>query len=126
MGSERAFGLVMAVAFGGVALLNWWHQGHVWPWLGSAAALFLVVALVYARALRPLNWVWFKFGLLLHSVVNPVIMGLLFYATVWPTALVMRMTGKEFLRLKREPASDSYWIPRQPPGPARESMRDQF
>ncbi len=53
-------------------------------------------------------------------------MGLLFYLTIWPTGLIMRITGKEFLRLKREPDRDSYWIVRDPPGPPRESMRDQF
>jgi hypothetical protein len=38
----------------------------------------------------------------------------------------MRITGKQFLALKREPERDSYWIVRDPPGPSPESMRDQF
>jgi hypothetical protein len=126
MGSERSFGLVMAVALGVVTLINWWHAGRVWPWLGGLAVLFLAAALIYARVLRPLNFVWFKFGLLLHHIVNPIVMGLLFYLTVWPTGLIMRINGKEFLRLKREPEQDSYWIVRDPPGPSPESMRDQF
>jgi hypothetical protein len=36
------------------------------------------------------------------------------------------MLGKDLLRLKREPGADSYWIVRQPPGPAPETMKDQF
>ena len=126
MGSERSFGLVMAAALGAITLINWWHAGRVWPWLGGLAVLFLGAALIHARVLRPLNIVWFKFGLLLHHIVNPIVMGLLFYLTVWPTGLIMRITGKEFLRLKREPERDSYWIVRDPPGPPPESMRDQF
>ena len=126
VGSERSFGLVMAVALGIVSLINWWHAGRVWPWLGGLAMLFLAAALIHARVLRPLNIVWFKFGLLLHHIVNPIVMGLLFFLTVWPTGLIMRITGKEFLRLKREPERDSYWIVRDPPGPTPESMRDQF
>lgn len=126
MSSERSFGIIMAAALGIISLINWRHTGRVWPWLGSLAVLFLAVALVYARALRPLNIVWFKFGLLLHHIVNPIVMGLLFYLTVWPTGLIMRITGKEFLALKREPERDSYWIVRDPPGPTPESMRDQF
>jgi hypothetical protein len=126
IGSERSFGLVMAVARGVIALINWWHAGRVWPWLGGIAVLFLAAALIYARILRPLNTVWFKFGLLLHHIVNPIMMGLLFYLTIWPTGLILRITGKEFLRLKREPERDSYWIVRDPPGPQPESMRDQF
>jgi hypothetical protein len=63
---------------------------------------------------------------LLHAVVNPLIMGLVFYGAVLPTGLVMRALGKDVLRLKLEPDRDSYWLDRQPPGPAPETMKDQF
>jgi hypothetical protein len=125
-GSDRSFGLVMAAAFAAVTLLNAWHAGRVWPWTGGVVALFLAAALLRPAILHPLNLMWLKFGLLLHRVVNPVIMALLFYGTVLPTGLVMRMLGKDLLRLKREPGADSYWIVRQPPGPAPETMKDQF
>jgi hypothetical protein len=126
MGSERSFGIVMAVALLLVAALNWWHDGHVWIWLCGAAALFLIAAFVWPRALKPLNWIWFKFGMLLHAVINPAVMGLLFYGAVLPTGLIMRALGKDLLRLRREPDSDSYWIVRNPPGPKPETMKDQF
>ena len=88
------------------------------------AAMFLVAALLRPAILHPLNRLWLKFGLLLHRVVNPVIMALLFFGTVLPTGLVMRALGKDLLRLKRQPDADSYWIPRAPPGPcARDDER---
>jgi hypothetical protein len=34
--------------------------------------------------------------------------------------------GKDFLRLRPAPEASTYWIHRQPPGPARESMSRQF
>jgi hypothetical protein len=125
-GSDRSFGLVMAAAFAAVSLLNGWHLGRVWPWTGGVAALFLAAALLRPAALNPLNRLWLKFGLLLHGVVNPVVMALLFYGTVLPTGLVMRALGKDLLRLKRQPDAASYWIVRQPAGPAPETMKDQF
>ena len=76
-GSDRAFGLVMAGAFGIVTLLNGWHDGRIWPWTGGVAALFLAVALLRPALLNRLNRLWLKFGLALHSVVNPVVMALL-------------------------------------------------
>jgi hypothetical protein len=125
-GSDRTFGLVMATALALVSLLNVWHMGRVWPWTGGLAALLLAAAFFRPAILNPLNRAWLKFGLLLHSVVNPIVMGLLFYGTVLPTGLVMRAMGKDILRLKRQPDADSYWIVRTPPGPQPETMKDQF
>ena len=125
-GSDRSFGLVMAAALAAVSLLNAWHLGRIWPWSGTLAALFLVAALVRPALLHPLNVVWLKFGLLLSKIVNPIVMALLFFGTVMPTGIIMRLTGKDLLRLKRQPGIDSYWIVRSPPGPAPETMRDQF
>jgi len=90
------------------------------------AALFLVAALLRPSLLNPLNLLWLRFGLLLQKIVNPVIMALLFFGTVLPTGLVMRMMGKDPLRLRREPDAESYWIVRVPPGPSPETMKDQF
>lgn len=125
-GSERSFGLVIAVALVLLSLLNWWHDGQVWPWMGGLAAVFLAAAYFCPAVLKPLNLIWFKFGMLLHAVVNPIVMAILFYVAVLPTGLLMRAMGKDMLRLKREPESESYWILRRPPGPAPETMKDQF
>jgi hypothetical protein len=125
-GSDRSFGMVMTVAFAGISLVNWWQDGHLWRWIGAVAVLFLVTTLLYPAALKPFNRLWLKFGLLLHKVVNPIVMALVFFGTVLPTGLIMRALGKDLLRLKRLPGADSYWIERRPPGPAPESMQDQF
>ena len=125
-GSDRSFGLVMALALAAVTALNAWHWGKLWPWTGGLSALFVAAALLRPAVLHPLNLVWLRFGLLLHKVVNPVVMALLFYGTVLPTGLIMRLMGKDLLRLKRQPDADSYWIVRRPPGPSPETMRDQF
>ncbi len=125
-GSERSFGIVMAIVLALIALVNYWHDGRIWLWMAGIAAVFLTAAFVLPAALKPLNWIWFRFGLLLHAVVNPIVLGFMFYLTILPTGLVMRALGKDLLRLKREPDSDSYWIVRQPPGPAPETMKDQF
>ena len=125
-GSDRSFGLVMAGAFALLTALNGWHAGRIWPWTAALAAVFLVAALLRPALLNPLNHLWLKFGLLLHKIVNPVIMALLFYGTVLPTGLIARAMGKDLLRLKREPDAASYWIVRTPPGPAPDTMKDQF
>jgi hypothetical protein len=87
---------------------------------------FLAATLLYLAALKPLNRLWLKFGLLLHKVVNPIVMGFVFFGAVLPTGLIMRALGKDLLRRKWQPDANSYWIERRPPGPAPASMRDQF
>jgi len=124
-GSDRTFGWVMAGALALLSFLNGWHHGHLFPWTLSAAALFVAVGWIRPSLLHRLNRLWMKLGLLLHKIVNPIVMGLLFYGTILPTGLVMRLRGKDLLRLKREPDAESYWIARAP-GPAPETMRDQF
>ena len=125
-GSDRSFGFVMTGACLFFAVLNGWHNGRLWLWLALVALAFLAASLIRPAILKPLNHLWFRFGLLLHKIVNPVVMGLLFYGTVVPTGIVMRLMGKDLLRLRLERESESYWIARQSAGPASETMKDQF
>lgn len=126
IGSERSFGLVFAAVgavLGGLGFWKGWPS--TWFWI-AFGAVFLVVALVAPAMLRPLNRLWFRFGLLLNAIISPLVMGLLFYTTIFPLGLVMRLAGKDLLRLKRDTTAESYWIRREPPGPAPETMKNQF
>lgn len=124
--SDRSFGYVFAAVFAAIALWPFLHGNAVRWWSLAIAAAFLVAALAAPALLAPLNRVWTKFGLLLHKVTNPVIMGLVFYVAVTPTAWVMRAVGKDPLRRKIDRAAASYWIQREPPGPAPESIKLPF
>jgi hypothetical protein len=125
-GSDRSFGIVMATGFSVLALVNAWHGGRVWALMGGAAVLFLTASLLRPAILNPLNRAWLWLGLQLHKIVNPIVMGVVFFGTVVPTGVIMRSMGKDLLRLKLQPEADSYWIKRQPPGPAPMTMKDQF
>jgi hypothetical protein len=126
--SERSFGITFAVVF---ALLSVWlyfrkgHAGYASLTL-IAAAGFLAAAYVRPEVLRPINKIWLRFGLLLHKVINPIVMGLLFFLVFTPMAMVMRMLGKDFLRITRSPEQSTYWIERTPDTHAPSSMKDQY
>ena len=124
--SNRSFGLVFAVVFAIVGIFPFAFGGAIRLWSLAVAALFLVLALAAPAILAPLNRLWLKFGLLLHRVVNPVVLGIMFFAVITPTGLLMRLFGKDPLRLKFDKSVKSYWITREPPGPAPESLKDQF
>ena len=124
--SDRSFGLVFAVVFGIVALWPLYGGGEIRLWAAGVAGVFGLVALVLPKLLAPLNRLWMKLGMLLQMIVSPIVLGLLFFGTIMPIGLVMRLFGKDFLRLRWDPDADSYWIPREPPGPAPDTMENQF
>ena len=130
VGSERSFGLVFAVVFLIVALFPLLtisdQVGAVRVWALVPAAFFAVTAMTMPRLLAPLNMLWFRIGLLLHKIINPLVMGLLFFLTVTPIALIMRTLGKTPLKLGFDKTADTYWITRTPPGPAPETLTRQF
>ena|SRR5579872_648753 len=125
-GSDRTFGLVFAVACAVLCALNYWRGHSAWLWWLVAAAVFLIAALAVPRILHPLNRLWSRFGLLLQRIVQPVVMALLFFTTVVPMGLLFRAMGKDFLRRRYDPSAASYWIAREPPGPAADSFKNQF
>jgi hypothetical protein len=124
--SDRVFGLLFAAIFSGIALWPLFKGGPLRLWALIVGAIFLVLALALPRALSWLNRSWMKFGLLLNRIVSPVAIGIVYYVTLVPTALLMRMFGKLPLQLKYDREAASYWIERKPPGPDPRSMSDQF
>lgn len=124
--SNRSFGLVFTVFFAVLGLMPFLHgySMRLWPFL--IAVTFLALSLVVPNMLAPLNRLWTKFGILLHGIVSPVALGIIFFMAVTPIGLLMRLFGKDSLNLKIDKTATTYWITRTPPGPAPESLKNQF
>jgi hypothetical protein len=88
--------------------------------------LFFLAAFFAPSILRPLNRVWFRLSVMLGRITNPIVMGIIFFAAVLPTALLSQLLRKDPLQLKIDRSAKSYWILRAPPGPDPETMRNQF
>jgi predicted membrane metal-binding protein len=126
MGSERSFGLVFAIVFAIIALWPLPKGGLPHWWAIAASAAFLASGYLWPVVLRPLNIAWFRLGLLLSTIVTPVVMALLYLTTFVPTALVIRLAGRDLLGLKREPDRESYWTVRDGSNACRGTMQRQF
>src|SRR5262245_66567401 len=100
MGSERSFGITFAALF---AVFGFWpllFRSEMPRWWALAVSIaFLMGALTAPRLLAPLNILWFRFGLLLHHIINPILMALIYFGAVVPMGLVLKMAGKDVLRL---------------------------
>jgi hypothetical protein len=86
--SDRSFGLLIAAFFLVIGFLPPIHAEPVRWWALGIALVFAVLALLWTRALAPLNKCWTKLGALLYRVVSPVVLGLLFYGAVTPVGLI--------------------------------------
>ena len=112
---NRTFGLFFSAVFG-LAGLYAFHLSAA-PYARAAfavAALLLCVALIRAKWLLPLNRLWLRFGLLLGRIVSPIVLGAIFFGLFTPLALLMRVFGRDELRLKLRP-DRSLWQPRDTP-----------
>jgi hypothetical protein len=131
--SDRAFGLtvggiLLAIAAVRSGLQLWDGEGPGWVEgvLAGVGSLLLVFGLVAPARLASLNRAWTRLGLLLFKVVNPLVLGLIYLTTIVPIGLLMRWLGRDLLSLKLDRQARSYWVVREPPGPAPETMIRQF
>lgn len=121
--SEKSFGIVFAIFFLLVALFPLTNSEDIRLWAIIISAIFLLLSFVAPKLLSLPNKLWFKFGLLLGSVIAPVVMALVYIVTVVPTGLIMRLLGKDLLKQKLDKQAKSYWIERKDPVG---SMKNQF
>ena len=124
--SDKSFGIVFAVVFSIVGLWPLISSNQPRLWAIGVGTAFLATTFLFPRALSPFNRLWTAFGFALHKVTNPLVMGFLFFVVVTPIGLLMRMLGKRTLDLQFDEDRQSYWIERDPPGPAADSMKNQF
>jgi len=122
-GSEKSFGIIFAVVFLLISLyLLEENKGlHLWPLIISLISFLL--AYLAPKVLSVPNKLWFKLGMGLGSIVAPVVMAVVYFSTVVPIGLIMKLIGKDLLRQKLDKNAKSYWIERNEP---MGSMKDQF
>tara|TARA_B100001564_G_scaffold348889_1_gene351351 strand:+ start:62 stop:451 length:390 start_codon:yes stop_codon:yes gene_type:complete len=120
--SNKSFGVVFFIVFLIVSIYPLINNGELRIWSLITAIIFLILGLINSKILTPLNKLWFKFGLLLGKVISPLVMGIIFFIVVTPTALIMRIIGKDLLNLKFN-NKKSYWIEKTGP---KSKMKNQF
>src|SRR5512134_1321099 len=92
--SNRAFGLVFAVVFALIGCLPLLFGRALKPWAVATSGIFLLAAMLVPAVLAPLNRLWTRLGILLHHVVSPVALAIVFFVAIVPIGLLMRMFGK--------------------------------
>ena len=123
---ERALGITFAAIFLVIGLVRLYH-GHTW-WLACfvTSSLFFCLSCFWTAPLRLLNRLWHRLGLLLYHVGNPIAMGIVFFGTIVPTGLLMRIADRDLLKLKLDQEAQTYWEDRKSSSIAVQDMKNQF
>ena len=111
--SNRSFGLVFFIFFLILSLFPLLKNNQVNFYFLVIALVFLVLGLLNAKILTPLNKYWLKFGDILGKFVSPIIMFLIYFFTVFPVNLLLRLFNKDVMYLKLHKKNKSYWIKKE-------------
>lgn len=121
--SDRSFGFVVAA---GLLMLGLRHRpmlGFSHQWALGAGVATLLLAAVFPQILRVPKRAWLLLGFLLSLFANPLVLGVLFFGVVTPAGVLMRIAGRDPLRLKASPRLPTYWIERTNPA---SKMTEEF
>jgi len=108
--SNRSFGIVFFTVFIIIGLWPLLNDNEIRVWSILIGTIFLVLGLMKSNLLTPLNKIWFKFGLVLGSIISPIVMGLVFFMIVTPTSYLMKLLNKDLLNNKFDKKKNSYWV----------------
>jgi len=125
--SNRNFGFLFAGVFVLLSVYAAFQGADAFMIYGLliAGATIGLVTVFAPDLLTNFNKAWVKLGEVMGKVVSPLVLGVIFFLLITPTALITRLFGRDELRLKRTSAN-TYWIDRKPPGPLGDSFKNQF
>ena len=122
MGSNRSFGLVFFFIFVLIGLWPLKNGEDLRIYFILVSVIFLILGLINSKLLKPFNFLWFKFGLLIGRIISPIIMGIIYFFVVTPIGLLMKLFQKNLLNLKKK-KSNTYWIKKDN---KNNKMKNQF
>lgn len=122
----RTFGITMGIALGVLGLLFLWRGRSFYVYFFILSAAFLVLGVVAPIVLKPIQKVWMTFAVIMGWFMTRLILSILFYLVFTPMAFVARLFGKQFLDLKIDRSSTSYWKMKEPRESIKQDHERQF
>tara|TARA_B100000965_G_scaffold357404_1_gene336095 strand:+ start:582 stop:971 length:390 start_codon:yes stop_codon:yes gene_type:complete len=122
IGSNKNFGIVFSIFFLLLTIYFYLNDKNLNIYLLITSLIFLILGLKNSIILTPLKRIWFKFGLYLGNFVSPVIMGIIFFGVVTPTSILVKIFGKDLLKLRKS-NNKTYWLKKDN---SNSRMKNQF
>ena len=80
---------------------------------GGIGVLLILFGLILPNILKPLNKIWMTMAVILGWFMSRVILFILYYVIITPIGIFLKLIGKDFLQLKIDKSSKSYWETRE-------------
>lgn len=126
MASEKSFGFIFSAIFLIIGVVPLLSGGVPYILPLTISFVLLIITIISPTRLRLLNKVWFHIGILLHNVISPIMLCIIFLFGVVPTALVIKFLRKDPLQLRANDAKKTYWIFRDSESQTPEKLKKQF
>ena len=86
---------------------------------------FFLVTLLKPNWLYPLNKTWMALGFILSLIMSPIVMGIIFFGVFTPTSIIMRLFGRDELRIRGKKRL-SFWKERSVMPLRRNYFKQQY
>jgi len=106
----RNFGILLGSVLAGLGAIGYINSKTNSIYYLIASLFFLLPALIYPQALSLPYKLWMKLADILGFIMTRVILTILFYLVLTPTAFLLKLLKKDLLNLKLEPQASSYWL----------------
>lgn len=124
--SNFHFGLFFSILFLVISFILFINQYTILAVIMALLfVIFLSLTLCKSPILTPLNKGWMLFGLTIGKIINPIILGFIFFILITPVSLFFKVVGRDELRLKQI-NKKSFWVIRSSKKIHAESFKDQF
>lgn len=120
----RQFGLLGLTFLGVMGLWHGYRHGLTPATLALVGAGLLAGGLgTFApRLLRPVFVAWMVLAFPIGWTISQLVLLFVYYAILTPMGLVMRLLGRDALRLRLDPNQTTFWIPK----PATHDVRRYY
>jgi hypothetical protein len=122
----KNFGITVGTILILIAGLLFWKQKESFLYFGILGALLISAGLIKPVFLKPLNKAWMTLAILMGWVMTRVILTILFYLVLTPTAFIAKLFRKNFLELKIDKSRSTYWIKREKRNFTHDDYEKQF
>ena len=109
-----------------IAIILFWKQKDSYIYFSIIGALLVLTGIIKPIILKPLNKAWMTLAILMGWVMTRVILMILFYIVVTPTAFFAKVFRKKFLDLKIDKSRNTYWEIREKKHIVPEDYEKQF